>query len=294
MMLEFREPVLADKSKIDSILRNSMYEGSFYTFAAIYTWAHRYKTKIAFYEDSLLISGCSDALGMYFLYPVGNGNLQDMIRIMKTEAHNNNALLKIIAESCQVKDLYRLLSSEYTTEDSRDDWDYVYKTEDLAFLKGNRYHNKRNHISRLAKKFADSDFTLEPITTENINECKQIEEIWVQSKNDDFDQVSVIRSLDNMKELGLSGGLLRIDGKPIAFTVGEPLLDDTFIIHIEKALPGYDGAYQMINKMFAETLVGKYEFINREEDMGIDGLRTSKLSYLPCKMIEKCVITERK
>ena len=118
--------------------------------------------------------------------------------------------------------------------------------------------------------------------------------MWASEKEDDSDVESVTVSLNNMEKLGLSGGMLRLDGKAIAFTVGEPLLDDTFVIHIEKALSGYDGVYQMINQMFAKTLTDRYFYINREEDMGIEGLRKSKFSYFPCKMIEKCVITERK
>lgn len=292
-MVKFRAPVLEDKSRVDEILSKADFEGSLYSFAAIYTWAERYHTKIAFYNDALLVSGYSDSVGLYFLYPVGEYQLGEVLSIMRCEAQKHNSKLRIIAERRQAEELYSCFRDEFEINDARDEWDYVYNTEDLAFLRGNRYHGKRNHISRLAKRNAGSQFYLEPINENNIALCMEIEQTWIKEKADDSDLESVSRALLHMDYLGLSGGVLRMDGKAIAFTVGEPLLDDTFIIHIEKSLPGYDGAYQMINQYFAKTLVGKYQFINREEDMGIDGLRTSKLSYLPCRMIEKCVIAER-
>ncbi len=293
-MIEFRAPVLKDKSRVDEILSKGHFEGSLYSFAAIYTWAERYHTKIAFCNDALLVSGYADSVVMYFLYPVGEYQLDDVLSVMKKEAQKHDSELKIVAERWQAKELYSYFGDDFEIKDARDEWDYVYNTEDLAFLRGNRYHGKRNHISRLEKRYAGSQFSLEPICRENIAECMGIELAWVKDKADDSDFESVNRALSDMEFLGLSGGVLKLGNKAIAFTVGEPLLDDTFIIHIEKSLPGYDGAYQMINKYFAETLVGRYRFINREEDMGIDGLRSSKLSYLPCRMIEKCVITERK
>ncbi len=293
-MIEFRTPVIEDKSRVDYILSKANFEGSFYSFAAIYTWAEQYDTKIAFFGDALLISGFSDSTGLFFLFPVGQYELSEMLKIMEQEAEYRHSELKIFAERCQADMLDRLYPDKFITEDSRKDWDYVYAVDDLAFLRGNKYHGKRNHISRLTKKYASSSFSLEPITEDNIKTCLEIEKEWAKDKNDSFDLESVERSLMNMDILGLSGGLLKIDNKAIAFTVGERLTDDTFIIHIEKSLPGYDGSYQMINQMFAGTLVGKYLYINREEDMGIEGLRISKQSYLPCRMIEKCVITERK
>ncbi len=293
-MPEFRAPNIGDKKRVDEILSKADFEGSFYSFAAIFTWALKYQTKIAFHNDALLISGYSDSLGHYFLYPVGQFDLAEVLGIMKEEARKLNCELKIVAETYQAKKLYNEFFDEFQLEDSRDDWDYVYNSEDLANLRGNRYHGKRNHISRLTKKLAGHELSFEALTAENAYECMDIERQWVQDKGDDFDMESVERSLFNLDELGLIGGVLRLDGKAIAFTVGEPLLEDTFIIHIEKALSGYDGAYQMINQLFAKTVANKYQYINREEDMGIEGLRNAKLSYLPCRMIEKCVITERK
>ncbi len=294
LMPEFHVPEIQDRDKVNEILSKSCFEGSSYSFATLYAWALKYHTEIAFYNDALLISGNSDLLGDYFLYPVGKYELANILEVMKEKAEQKSGTLKIVAESCQAKELYAHFGNAFEYQNSRDDWDYVYNSDDLAFLKGNRYHGKRNHISRLMKKYAGSGFSFEPLGDGNIAECMEIEKQWVLGKNDDFDFSSVSRSLLNFEQLGLSGGVLRINGKAIAFTVGEPLTDDTFVIHIEKALPGYDGAYQMINRSFAEKIASKYRYINREEDMGIEGLRASKLSYFPVKMIEKCVLTERK
>ncbi len=293
-MPEFHSPVIEDKEKVDLIRSKSGYEGSFYSFMTMYTWAKEYNTRIAFYKDALLVSGCSETMGHYFLYPIGEYDLEEVLGIMKAEAEKNNYPLKIVAEKWQAEELYSRFSDAFEVSDSRDDWDYVYNTEELAFLKGNRYHNKRNHISRFTRKFGESAITFEPLCAENIAQCMEIEYAWIESKGTDFDLASVVKALDDFEALEAEGGILKIDDKPIAFTVGEALTEDTFLIHIEKSLPGYDGAYQLINQMFAKTLVGRFEYINREEDMGIEGLRSAKLSYLPCKFIEKCVITERK
>lgn len=293
-MSEFRVPRIEDKKIIDSILSKSKFEGSLYSFAAIYTWAQRYQTKIFTSDEMLLISGHTSEVGSYFLYPVGVYNIRNAVEIIRNESYKTGSEFKIVAERCQVDELYNAFGDEFKIENARNEWDYVYNTEDLALLKGNRYHGKRNHISKLRKKYKDSNFSFRQITDGDIEACMDIERMWASERNDDSDVESVRRALFEMNDLGLSGGVLEIDGKPIAFTIGEPLIKDTFVIHVEKALSGYDGAYQMINQMFAETLVGKYKFINREEDMGIEGLRASKLSYFPCRMIEKCIITERK
>ncbi len=293
-MTEFRVPALEDKCRMDEILSKSSVEGSFYSFAAIYIWAERYHKKIAFHKDALLTSGMSEPMGHFFLYPAGEYDLDEMLEIMREEAKRNDSELRIVAESLQVKELYSKYPDAFVIEESRGDWDYVYNSSDLAELPGNRYHRKRNHVSRLIKKHPDAVFSLVPITENNIAQCMEIEEAWIRDKGDDLDFESVSCALYNMDKLGLSGGILLMDDKPIAFTAGEPIGKDTFVIHIEKALSGYDGAYQMINQYFAKTIADKYRYINREEDMGIEGLRSSKMSYLPCKMIEKFVITERK
>lgn len=99
-------------------------------------------------------------------------------------------------------------------------------------------------------------------------------------------------SIRKFEELGLIGGVLRVDGEIVAFTIGEPVNEDTFVVHIEKAFSAVDGAYPMINQQFVEhELQGKYKYVNREEDLGVEGLRKAKLSYKPAFLIEKGIAT---
>ena len=103
-----------------------------------------------------------------------------------------------------------------------------------------------------------------------------------------------LNSLRLFKELELTGGILRVDGQIVAFTIGEPICSDTFVVHIEKAFPDVQGAYTMINQQFVEHECMDYKYVNREEDTGDEGLRKAKRSYRPVFMVEKGVVTEKK
>ena len=146
-------------------------------------------------------------------------------------------------------------------------------------------------------RFYENDWSFEPITAANIPDCVSVLDQWLAANSTEPDadkqtEAAVVReSLDNFAALGYTGGLLRVSGEPQAFTFGERSSEDTFVVHAEKALLNYQGAYTAVNCEFAKTLAGQYRYINREEDAGSPGLRKAKLSYHPAFMEEKYFVT---
>ena len=174
----------------------------------------------------------------------------------------------------------------------RDHADYIYERERLRTLAGRKLQSKRNFVNRIKKQ----NWSYEPITLENMPECQQVQQAWCRENNHCVEggpkeeSCAVQQAFRHFNDLGFSGGCVRLDGKVIAYTIGEPLNSDTFIVHIEKALSGIPGAYPLINQQFVEHAMEGFTYVNREDDTGDEGLRKAKLSYDPCRLFEDYVI----
>ena len=185
---------------------------------------------------------------------------------------------------------------KYVFEENRDAFDYIYLRSDLADLSGKKYHSKRNHISAFSKKH---DWVFKPITPDNTADVKLCAEKWYKENADKEDKYlrcekrGIHTILDNMELLNVKGGAIYADGGVVAFTLGSKISDDIFDIHIEKALPDYAEGYTVINREFARILT-EYKYINREDDMGLEGLRKAKLSYKPAILLKKYACRKRK
>ncbi len=178
----------------------------------------------------------------------------------------------------------------------RDAFDYIYLQEDLANLSGKKYHSKRNHISAFSKQY---DWQFKSITKENISDVLKCAEEWYSQNSDRFDKYMQCEKegikliLENMDLLEVRGGAIYIGGKVVAFTLGSPINREVFDIHIEKALSQYATAYTVINNEFAKMLTD-YKYINREDDLGLEGLRKAKLSYKPHILLKKYLAVSKK
>ncbi len=187
------------------------------------------------------------------------------------------------------KELY---GEHYNFYEQRDGFDYIYLKENLCELKGKKYHSKRNHISAFKKKY---NYTFESLSDQNTADILACSENWYSENLDKTDKSLLAEKkgietlLNNKEKLGITGGALRVDGKIIAFTLASFINGKTVDIHIEKALKEYDGAYAVINNEFAKSLNDSVIYINREDDMGNEGLRFAKTSYHPEKMAKKYV-----
>jgi hypothetical protein len=225
--------------------------------------------------------------------PLGSGDLSTAVRLLWEEVRNQGREFMMIGLPEEAKDrLEQAMPGVFSFSENRDNADYLYRSSDLINLAGRDYHSKRNFITRFKVMF-QGQYAYEPITQDNMGDVWIFQREWCR-KNDCKSQVSLMEEqtaisvvLDNFDKLGVAGGLLRLNGRVAAFTTGSPITSDTYGIQVEKADYEIPGAYPMINHEFALRNCADYEFINREEDMGIEGLRRAKLSYHPVKLISK-------
>lgn len=181
----------------------------------------------------------------------------------------------------------------YKYMEKRNSFEYIYEWENLATLSGKKYHSKRNHISSFKKKY---DWSYQSLCNDNVNDALKLLSKWYsenQLKIDssmEMEREGLKKILSDLKLPGVRGGLLYVDGQVVAFTMGSEISKEVFDVNIEKALSNYDGAYAMINQQFVLNELTDYKYINREEDMGIEGLRKAKLSYKPSILLPKYLI----
>lgn len=289
--LDFRAPELSDREWAVKLLEMSGFRGCIYTFGNNYVWKDVFNVKICrFGEFYLLQNSDHSSVAPRFLYPAGEGDIKALVAALREYCAALGVPLLMTANR-ECTEYLRSIYPDITAEPDRDGFDYVYNTADLAELKGRKYHAKRNHLNR----FYENNWHFEPISPDNIKDCKSVLAQWLaedaenQEKQEEAEVT--LRSLDNFEQLHYTGGLLTVDGEPQAFTFGEQSAADTFVVHAEKALLNYQGAYTAVNCEFAKTLAGRYQYINREEDTGSEGLRKAKLSYHPAFFEEKYLIT---
>ena len=290
-MLDFKVPTVEDKSWVDKCFSCIDSLSADYAFGGIFVWKTPYRTKIARYKDFVICRWGRDEDTAYSL-PIGCGEFKDAVNAIISDAKENGFKLHIYG----ITDFYRELlekdfPDKFTFKANEGYYDYIYEAEALANLSGKKYHGKRNHIS--AFKRAYPDWTYEEITEENINECINLHTQWINNREDDDPDFSmefeaVLAGLDNYAALGFKGGIIKVGETTIAYTFGEAINKDCFVTHFEKAPADINGAYTIINQEFAKRLLADgYKYINREEDLGIEGLRKAKQSYRPAIWLKK-------
>lgn len=298
-MLDFHPLSLSDKHWINSYLEKLRDPICDYSFANLFIWKHLYHTECAKINDFLIIRFCNPlCMQCFFLEPLGEGSLQDILEILREEAHQNNVPLRLMSLSSSfIKKLSGLnIASDFFWFDNRDYANYVYDSKSLCKLDEKGFEAKRNHIRRFEKKYPNYQYRA--LSSKDSSFAFSLFDQWVKQKNDlsehNVERESIEAAFAHFEELELEGLLLLVDNTPVAFSFGSRLDSNTFCIHAEKANSNYQGAYAMINKLMAQTLCERFEFINREEDIGILNLRKSKLSYHPKKMISNFQAFENK
>ena len=299
--MHFKPLELSDFTNLKPFYENISFQACDFTFANLYIWKDLYPVEFAIYEDKLIFRGFYQDKTPVYLFPFGGDSSEtkqkDTINALFEDAHAFGAplVLRGFSENEAVL-LQKLFPNQFTISSSPSQWDYLYLREDLMQLSGSRYHGKRNHIAHFKKSYPDYSFV--PITTENIADCQKISEKWYAHREEEgipnatLDKAVVERALLHFHELPFTGGILYADGEPVAYTIGEPINSDTYVVHIEKAFSWVPGAYPMINQCYVTAFMDGYTYVNREEDDGIEGLRKAKQSYHPCRMVEKQVARE--
>lgn len=287
--MEFHSPALSDREWVQKAFDFGQTDCCEYCFGNIFMWSKIYDNRIL-NDDGIFVSAdFSDK--PVFCYPIGKGDKKATVEKLIEYTTQNNITLEFFGMTEKDRDeLNSLFPQRFDIFEERDFFDYLYKSENLANLSGRKLASKRNHISYFERSF---DWKYEPISQDNIHKCILLNDHWERlnrKKNPEEigDENTAIKiALDNYSLLGFEGGILTIQGEAVAFTFGERLNNNTFCTHVEKAYGNIRGAYQMINREFARQLQDRYEFINREEDTGSEGLRRAKLSYYPHRLIIK-------
>lgn len=296
---QFKKAGLEDKEIIDHYFRHHTSRSCERTFVNLYLWSRQYPVKWAVIENTLVFKS-EDETHMAFAFPAGKDeDVKRVIPILEqySESHGRDFTMYNVTPD-NFERLEEWFPGKYQVAYDRDQADYVYESEKLATLSGKKLHGKRNHINKFKIMFEDR-WSYEPITKDNVEECFQMALKWRNENGCEEDpeknaEICVtLNSLRLFEELELKGGLLRIDGEVVAFTIGEPICSDTFVVHIEKAYAEVPGAYPMINQQFVSHECMDYQYVNREEDTGAEGLRKAKLSYRPVFMVEKGTVTKR-
>lgn len=290
-MIPYKNIEIADKPIFDYFFSLKPFENSEFTFTNLFIWRHNYNIQHAVIDDHLCIAGRYEGDLPFIFPPIGKDSTTtgDVLLKMIEDYKQKGYPIIIKGMTQDYKELFELSVPgllEYSPDP--DNFDYVYLSQDLIKLEGRKYHSKRNHINRFIKNY---EYKYEPICVENIEECIIAEIEWSAERRGDRgleeERAAIIEALRNFDYLKLKGGALRINDKIEAFSIGQLLNPEMAVIHIEKANVDYRGCYTAINQQFAEHAWSDTLYINREEDMGIEGLRKSKLSYYPIKMVKK-------
>lgn len=292
-MIDFREVRLEDKPLVDSLICASGCHGADYSFANLFIWRHAYKPQINFINNRIIIY-LPEAGGLY-AFPKGDGPLKETIELMREDARTRGHKFEMRGLTPMILDeLKEIYGDSFSIWEDRDNADYIYTTEKLCELRGRRLSSKRNHIRHFER---NGDWHFERITRENLNAAREFVSTFYDAKDDPDlkdESVAIDEMFDNFDALGFYAGMLHQNGRPVAFSAGTRLDDITFDTHFEKALPDVEAAYTMVNREFARMirdLLPDIQYFNREEDMGIEGLRRAKESYHPDILLMKYTVS---
>jgi hypothetical protein len=290
-MIDFRVLRLDDVAWVKPLLRASGERGSEYSFTNSLVWGNFFHQQVACVGGFFVSRAGTDV--PHYNFPCGKDDVKDVIQLMMEDAAARGYPFRMRALSASTREkLDALFPGRFQYTAARDWADYIYAVNDLSELAGRKYQPKRNLVSRFRN---NNEWTYENISKENIAECVAMNEEWCRRNGCDepgslqLESEAVAAMLAHFCGLGLCGGLLRVQGKVVAYTVGELLSNDTFIVHIEKAFTEFQGAYQMINQQFLLHHAAAFQYVNREDDAGDAGLRKAKLSYHPLFLQEKFI-----
>ncbi len=291
-MINFKPIDINNKSAYQAYLLDGKERGCEYSFANLFLWGRQ---KASILHDHLVLFSQYNRRSVY-PYPVGHGNKQLVLDAIITDAHERGIPCRITGlDTNAIETLQTLYPAMFRFHCDLDAFDYVYDINDLADLKGRKYQAKRNHLNRFRDTYPD--YSVEPLNDTNLPKALEMIEKWYESKalenpSNDFhtEKVALAKAFHYYQELDMEGLVLLGNDKVLAITFGSLLSPDTFDIHFEKAHSDVQGAYAAINYEFARYIREKHpavRFLNREEDMGIEGLRKAKQRYYPHHMLEK-------
>lgn len=293
-MINFKQVELSDKSRIDACLEGNIFRSCDFSFANMFTWNAKFKTQFDIYNKTLFLRFVEADGHMYYMMPIGPMPLKEAIQLMKEDAKACNIPFRMKGITLRMWDIIQKeLPGEFEYIHDRNNDEYIYLSEKLITLSGKKLQSKRNHINRF--KADNPDWEYFPLTgKDELDECAYMLDEWENLKDDEkslrYDYIATKLMLEHFDYLQLKGGAIRVNGKIVAFTIGEKLTEDSFVVHVEKAFGEINGAYTIVNQQFIQHEAANFKYINREEDMGIEPLRKAKLSYQPDILLEEAIL----
>lgn len=286
-MIKPKEIKLEDKELINTYLKKKGGICQEVCFSNLYMWKAGYNMRYDIVDGFLVIFAGYEPIGEYFHMPIGDGDKKEVLLKLDEymmQKYGSYSIRKLLSN--EVCELETLFPGKFKMEENREFFDYVYNVKELIELGGKKYHSKKNHLNTFKNTYS---YKYNVITPQNVDACTRKALDWISERNDDPDREEYIAAktmFESFFELGLKGAFLTVDDEIVAITVGENNFG-TVIIHFEKANPQFKGAYPAINQMFLEKEFSGLNYVNREEDLGIEGLRKAKLSYKPAILLEK-------
>lgn len=278
--MQLNEITIRDKGIFEKYSRKTAVASQFSGFVNLFLWRNSENIKYFIYDNKLIVTGENPMdKKRYFMFPDASVITKSDILYLKEQFSDDWGIYGLSYDDTEVlkKNCGELLSFVHF----RDMDNYIYLSENLINLSGKKYHSKKNHVNSFKKKY---NYEYIKYSDDHREEVKAFLAKWYFSKSDDTlmkEANSIVSALENYRELGLKGGIIKVDEKIIAFSMGEQMTDEMAVIHFEKADTDYNGSYAIINNEFVKNEWSHLKYINREEDMGIEGLRKSKLSYKP-------------
>lgn len=297
-MLEWKKPELNDGEWVRPIVYQADAMGSDLSFANIYLLRDKYNIEITNYKDFLIRRYHGKGTRDGYTFPVGSGNVQKALKEIEADAAIRGEVLRFsfVTEN-QREVLEQIYPGRFEYIDDLGDYDYIYSRQELAQLAGKSFHKKKNHVSKFTRQYPE--FRYEELGKCNIEDAAVVEDGWyydhLQSEDDSqrLEYNSIKEALNYYEELNLSGGIIYVDGAAVAMTIGSRISADVIDVHFEKAIGEYaaNGGYAAINNMYAKSQCD-VAWLNREEDINIEGLRKAKQSYHPKILLKKYCAVE--
>jgi len=290
---DFRALELEDRGLIREFLWRYQPDTSELTFTNLFIWRSLYRWRWSTAGEWLLLLQEKEGQEPSLLPPVGPSPRLEVTRMVLGFLRKERGVLRPRIERADSRFISEVSTApELAVIPDREHFDYLYETSDLMSLKGSKYHAKRNHISRFLQDHGSS-FRFAPIGAENLGLCAEFQERWCELRRCDEDMnlrdewTAIRQGLADYQALKVEGAAILIGDRVEAFTFGELLNAQTAVVHIEKANPEIPGLYALINRQFCQKYWSGVPFINREQDLGEEGLRKAKLSYHPVRLVEK-------
>ena len=283
---DFKSVALEDRGAVKEYLDRVLPGTCELNFANIFIWRKSEHPRLTLVNGNLCLLVEPDFEAPYFLPPAGDFRLLETVETCLSLAPR----LSRVPE-----DFVRKLGGAFEAVEDPDNFDYIYLRQDLAELRGKKYDGKRNRIRKFESTYGHA---CERLKTGHVDDCRRLLESWFTEKGNHepylrAEKEAIHEALSFFGPLGLKGAVARVDGRVEAFTIGMRLTDDMAVVQIEIANPAFVGLAQWINREFIRREWSGFRFVNREQDMGVPGLRKAKQSYKPCRLVKKSNVTPR-